>query len=143
MNMLQPTLVVLLLLTGMGVALLGSIKIPLARRLNMDEGRVGGLLSLFGFGMGPTILLAGFLTDHVGPQVVLMSGSVIFAVSLAALGLARSYQAALAAVLLFSAVGRADQRGQCADAGRVPEPIGQSRVGVQFRQRLLWPWRIS
>jgi fucose permease len=103
MNWLQPTLVALLLLTGMGVALLGSIKLPLAQRLNMDEGRVGGLLSLFGFGMGPTILIAGFLTDSVGPQVVLMSGSLVFAASLAALGLARSYGAALAAVLLFSA----------------------------------------
>ena len=41
MNILQPTLIVLLLLTGMGVALLGSVKIPLARRLNMDEGPHG------------------------------------------------------------------------------------------------------
>ena len=105
MNILQPTLIVLLLLTGMGEALLGSVKIPLARRLNMDEGRMGGLLSLFGFGMGPTILLAGFLTDHVGPQVVLMSGSVIFAASLGGVGLARSYQAALAAILLLTTVG--------------------------------------
>ena len=42
-------LVCLLLLTGMGVALLGSLKVKLAARLGIAESRVGGLVALFGF----------------------------------------------------------------------------------------------
>ena len=41
MSLLQATWIVGLFVCGMGVALLGSVKVLLARRLNMDEGRVG------------------------------------------------------------------------------------------------------
>ena len=41
------------MLSGMGVALLGSIKFHLAGRLAIDEARVGGLVSLFGFTLIP------------------------------------------------------------------------------------------
>ena len=42
-----------LVVGGMCHALLGSVKVPLARRLAIDEARVGGLVSLFGFAMIP------------------------------------------------------------------------------------------
>ena len=38
--MLLPTTIAGLLITGMGLALLGSVKVPLARKLQIDEVRV-------------------------------------------------------------------------------------------------------
>ncbi len=102
MTLLQPMMIAALLLTGMGAAVLGSIKLPLAKRLQIDEARVGGLVSLFGFIMIPVIFTAGFLTDQYGRQVVFMSGSILMALSLGLLACARGYSLALAAVLLLS-----------------------------------------
>jgi fucose permease len=101
MTLLQPMMVAALLVGGMGVALLGSIKLPLARRLQIDEAQVGGLVSLFAFVMIPVIFTAGFLTDLVGRQAVLFSGSLLFAASLGLLALARTYTLALVAVILL------------------------------------------
>src|SRR5262249_11097819 len=103
MTLLQPMMVALLLLAGLGVALLGSVKVPLAERLRIGETRVGGRGSVFGFVMGPVIFAAGFLTDHVGPQSVVVSGSALFATGLGVLAAARTYAAALAAVVLLGA----------------------------------------
>src|ERR1700758_3739894 len=98
MNLLQPMMVATLLITGSGVALLGSLKVPLARRLQIDEAHVGGLVSMFGFVLIPVILAAGFLTDHaghgtetIGKQTVLLAGSLLFAVSLGLLAWAKRY----------------------------------------------------
>src|SRR5262245_55882176 len=106
MTLLQPMMVAALLLGGLGVALLGSVKVPLAERLRIDEARVGGLVSLFGFIMMPVILTAGFITDAVGKDAagkgaVLMTGSIFLAVSIAVLAQARNYAWALLAVLLL------------------------------------------
>jgi fucose permease len=103
MTLLQPMMVAALLVSGMGVAVLGSVKVPLARRLEIDEARVGGLVSIFGFTMIPVIFTAGFITDLAGKQAVLMAGSVLFAASLVGLAAARSYLPALSAVVLLSA----------------------------------------
>ncbi len=102
MTLVQPMMVAALLVSGMGAAILGSVKVPLARRLQMDEARVGGLVSIFGFTLIPVIVTAGFLTDLVGRQVVLIGGSVLFGISLGLLAQARAYRAALAAVILLS-----------------------------------------
>ena len=37
-----------LAVAGMCHALLGSVKVPLARKMEIDEARVGGLVSVFG-----------------------------------------------------------------------------------------------
>jgi FSR family fosmidomycin resistance protein-like MFS transporter len=103
MLLLQVVMVMALLITGMVVALLGTIKIPLARRLAIDEARVGGLVSIFGFVMIPVILTAGFLTDLVGRQAVLSGGSVLLGLSIVLLASARTYAHALIAVLLLGA----------------------------------------
>jgi OFA family oxalate/formate antiporter-like MFS transporter len=101
MTLLQPTMVLALLVSGMGLALLGSIKVPLARRLAMDEARVGGLVSIFAFIMIPVIPVAGYLTDRFGPQPVFVGGSVLMGTSLFLLAQARSYAMALTAVLVL------------------------------------------
>ena len=87
--------------TGQG--LLGSVKLPLARRLEIDEARVGGMVSVFGFTMIPVMFAVGFVTDLVGKQPVMIGGSVIMAVSLVVLATAGTYWPALAGVLLLSA----------------------------------------
>src|SRR5262249_34581189 len=102
MTLLQPMMVAALLVSGMGVALLGSVKVPLARRLAIDEARVGGLVSLFGFAMIPVILAAGYLTDLLGRQLVFQGGCALLAASLLVLAQARAYPQALAAVMLLS-----------------------------------------
>ena len=56
MNLEIPAWIAGLLACGMGVALLGSVKITLAQRLQMDEARVGGLVSMFGFATIPVML---------------------------------------------------------------------------------------
>src|SRR3954462_1829527 len=101
MPLLPALMIALLLLGGMGAALLGSIKLPLAARLQIDEARVGGLVSLFGFIMVPVIFAAGFLTDLLGQQLVLCGGSLMLALSLALLATAGSYPRALLATVLL------------------------------------------
>ena len=103
MTMLQPMTIAGLLATGMGVALLGSVKLALARKLGMDEARVGGMVSVFGFTMIPVMFAVGFVTDLVGKQPVMIGGSVIMAASLVVLATAGTYWPALVGVLLLSA----------------------------------------
>jgi fucose permease len=102
MSLLQPMMIAALLVSGMGVALLGSVKLPLADRLKFDEGRVGGLVSLFGFVTTPVIFMAGFLTDLLGRQVTIMGGCLLLALSLGLLARARTYAVALVGVVLLS-----------------------------------------
>lgn len=103
MIFLQLTVITGLLATGMGVALLGSVKLRLAGRLQIDEARVGGLVSTFGFAMIPVMLSVGFATDLVGKQPVVIGGSLLMAVSLVVLASSRNYRTALLGVLLLSA----------------------------------------
>ncbi|MBC8353824.1 MAG: MFS transporter [Planctomycetes bacterium] len=86
---------------GMCFALLGSVKLPLARRLEIDEGKVGGLVSVFGFTLIPMVVAAGFLVDLLGQQTVLGGGFVLVILSLVVLANSRSYTAALVAVLVL------------------------------------------
>jgi len=103
MNLLMLMTIAVLLAGGMGVALLGSVKLALARKLQIDEARVGGLISMFGLALIPVILSVGFVTDLIGKQPVVVGGSVLMALSLAVLGAARKYWHALVGVLLLSA----------------------------------------
>jgi fucose permease len=102
-NFLTAMMVAALLVGGMGVAILGSIKVPLAARLQMDEARVGGLVSIFGFTLIPVIFIAGFLTDLAGKQAVLMAGCACMFLGLGELGVAKRYVTALGGIVLFSA----------------------------------------
>jgi fucose permease len=88
---------------GMVLAILGSIKLPLAQRLAIDEARVGGLLSAMAVALIPMMLLCGILIDLLGAEWVLIGGSFLAAGALAALALCRSYWAAFGALLLGGA----------------------------------------
>jgi fucose permease len=84
---------------GMCHALLGSVKVPLARKLQIDEARVGGLVSVFGLTLIPMVLAAGFLVDSLGKQTVLAGGFILLIVSLSMLASLRTYPTAMIAVL--------------------------------------------
>jgi fucose permease len=101
--MLQLMTIVALLATGTGVALLGSVKLALARKLKIDEARVGGMVSVFGFAMIPVMLTVGFVTDLVGKQPVVIGGSLLMTGSFVLLAWSSTYWPALLAVLLLSA----------------------------------------
>jgi len=103
MSLLLLLVIVVLVATGMGIALLGSIKVTLARQLQIDEARMGGLVSTFGFTLIPVILTAGIVSDLVGRQPVIVGGAVLFTASLLLFAQARAYWMVLAAVLLLSA----------------------------------------
>src|SRR5437667_6285884 len=102
MTTLQAFMVCSLPVTGMCYAVLGALKLPLADRLKMDEAKVGGLVSSFGFMVGPIILLCGFLADALGRKGVWLTGSVLVAISLFMLARTRKYSWAVVAVLLLS-----------------------------------------
>jgi fucose permease len=90
-----------LAVAGMCHALLGSVKVPLAAKLKIDEDRVGGLVSVFGFTLIPMVLAAGFLVDELGQQAVLAGGFALLIVSLGMLANLRSYGMALLAILVL------------------------------------------
>jgi fucose permease len=100
---LQWFLIVSLPLMGVVYAFLGGIKLPLAERLKLDEGKVGGLVAGFGMMVGPIILASGFLTDEFGRKGVYQAGAVMVVLALLLIGWARTYAAAVVAVLLLGA----------------------------------------
>ena len=65
---LKAVLLIAVTMLGMCYALLGSLKLALAERLEITEDKVGGLVAAFGFMVGPGILASGFLTDSLGRQ---------------------------------------------------------------------------
>ena len=60
MDVFLTTMQILALtVAGMCHALLGSVKVPLAKKLQINEDKVGGLLSAFGFTTIPMAFAAG------------------------------------------------------------------------------------
>jgi MFS family permease len=100
MTMLQATTISAAFVFGMVLALLGSLKLALAKRLNLGEGRVGFLLSALNLAVIPLMLLAGYLIDLLGVRLVLMLGSLITAVAVGTLGMRRTYGRAFGSLLL-------------------------------------------
>jgi fucose permease len=86
---------------GLVLALLGSIKLNLARRLDLGERQIAGLLSSLNLALIPMVLLSGFLSDEIGARWVLCGGSVITTLGLFAMSRTPSYHRALVAVLLI------------------------------------------
>ena len=88
-------------IAGMCHALLGSIKVPLARQLDIDESRVGGLVSVFGFTLIPMAFAAGIFADSFGRDTVLVVGFVLLILSVLVLAHLKSYRMAVLSVLLL------------------------------------------
>lgn len=84
-------------LFGLVLALLGSLKLALARQLHIGEGRIGGLLAALNLALIPMMLFCGVLLDMVGIRFILLLGSFLTAAALVAIGLSPTYNRALVA----------------------------------------------
>src|SRR5215211_3049343 len=74
------------LLVGMVLALLGNLKLALARRPEQTHGSIRRYLTLLNLLLIPLILLAGVLVDLAGVKAMLVTGSTLLATTVAALG---------------------------------------------------------
>jgi fucose permease len=83
------------ILFGMVLALLGSLKLALARRLHIGEGRVGGLIAALNLALIPMMLFCGLLVDLLGIQFILLLGSVFTALALFSIGVSPTYRRAM------------------------------------------------
>jgi fucose permease len=90
-------------IVGMVLALLGSLKLALAKRLALSEDRVGGLLSALNLALIPMMLVSGILIDELGVRSVLVVGSLVTAVAVFVLAVSETYLHALGAALLAGA----------------------------------------
>lgn len=97
---------------GMVLALVGSLKLTLAKRLDIGEGRVGGLLSALHLAFIPMMPLAGMLIDRVDVRIVLIVGCVLTAVGFYTLTVRATYRAALVS-LVVAGVGAACVSAAC------------------------------
>lgn len=87
-------------LFGMVLALLGSLKLALARRLQIGEGRVGGLISALNLALIPMMLFCGLLLDLLGIRFILLLGSFFTAIALFSIGLAPTYRRAMVSTFI-------------------------------------------
>lgn len=102
MDVFLTTMQILALtVAGMCHALLGSIKVPLAQKLQINEDRVGRLLSAFGFTTIPMAFAAGIFADTFGRQLVIIVALLLLISSILVLSNAKRYYSALIAVLLL------------------------------------------
>jgi fucose permease len=85
---------------GMVLALVGSLKLALAKRLELSEARIGGLLSALHLAFVPAMLASGFLSDRVDVRIVLVVGCVLTALAFHALTMRKTYQAAFLSMLM-------------------------------------------
>jgi fucose permease len=103
MNEFQPVTAVAIsgaFVFGIVLALLGSIKLSLAKRLQISETQVGLLLSALNLALAPMMLLSGILIDQWGVRPVMILGSFLVCVAVYGLTLRRTFLWAVAAILL-------------------------------------------
>lgn len=103
MRDLQPVTVVTITCAavfGMLLALLGSLKVALAKRVNLGEGRVGTLLTTLNLAVMPLMILSGVLVDLWSLTGAIIVGSLATALALFGLAVRPSYRGAFAAVFL-------------------------------------------
>ncbi len=86
---------------GVIFSILGSVKLKLAEALNIDNAKVGKLISALMFSCMIALLFIGPLTDALGYKVIALTGFALGAVCVWLLAGARSFGAALIACLLM------------------------------------------
>jgi MFS family permease len=90
---------------GLILALLGSVKLPLAKAIGIDETQVGGLLAALNLALIPMMLLSGLLIDELGVRWIVVSGSIMSGLGLFSLAWAQGFSSAFWAVLLTGTGG--------------------------------------
>src|SRR5258708_22924760 len=87
------------LITGLLLALLGSLKMALAYRPQRVTSPVTLLLLLLNVLLVPLLVLGGVLVDYVGLQPIMIGGPVLLALSLLALGSGTNFRRTQVAVV--------------------------------------------
>src|SRR3954447_10054669 len=98
MSDLQATTVLMIACAvtfGMVMGLLGSLKLALARRVNLRDDRLGTLLGLVQVACIPLTVLSGLLVDRCGVTGMILFGSFAMALGLFGLALRPRYAGAL------------------------------------------------
>ena len=85
---------------GMVLALLGSIKLELARQFDLTGKRIAGLLATLNLALIPMTILSGYLVDWWSPRTMMLLGSVLTSFAIFAMSRAPSYRGALWAALM-------------------------------------------
>jgi fucose permease len=85
---------------GMVLALVGSLKLALAKRLDLGEGRIGGLLSALHLAFVPSMLLSGLLSDQIDVRIVLVAGCILTALAFHGLTMRPTYHTAFVSMLM-------------------------------------------
>ncbi|MCE5252058.1 MFS transporter [bacterium] len=86
---------------GMIGTVIGAFKLELARSLDIDNARVGGLISVMTFTSMVVSLVLGVLVDTIGYRPVAASGFVLAAISVYMLVSARKYGSAVFACFIM------------------------------------------
>jgi fucose permease len=90
---------------GIIFAIIGALKFGLARRLNIDNARIGGLISALNLSSFFVVLVIGPLVDVFGHKPLLVSGFIISCAAMAMLVSALSYTTAVISALLLGLGG--------------------------------------
>jgi MFS family permease len=88
------------LIFGMMLALLGRLKLAVARSVPAEEGASRRWLLALNIALIPLVLLSGILLDIYGARPILVAGSVMLAVALVGLSLRPTYPHAFVSILL-------------------------------------------
>src|SRR6516162_5307425 len=92
---LMPATILGALVFGAILSLLGSIKLPLSRRLGVDESAVGGLLAALNLALIPMMLLGGMLIDELGVRWIIIAGSIAAGLGVFLLACSQEYRTCL------------------------------------------------
>jgi MFS family permease len=85
---------------GLVLALLGSIKLNLARHLQLSERGITGLFACLNLALIPSMFASGVLIDRFGVRWVLLGGSILTAAAVFTMSRMPRYRRALLAILL-------------------------------------------
>lgn len=86
---------------GVLFSILGSIKLKLAETLNIDDTKVGRLISAMMFTCLAAVLVVGPLTDTFGYGIIALIGFALACISVFTLASAKNYSTALVACLIL------------------------------------------
>lgn len=86
---------------GICFSIIGSVKLKLVEVLQIDDAKVGGLISALMFSSLVAVLVIGPLMDQVGYKVIATVGFLVAALCIWLIASARSYNLALLACLLL------------------------------------------
>jgi len=99
--------VALMSVFGLGIvfSIIGALKLELTKVLNIDDAKVGGLISTLMFTSMIMVLIVGPLVDVVGYKPIAIIGFLVGFVSVLLLISAKSYKAAVVSIILLGVGG--------------------------------------